>query len=97
MLKDIADGHVICGAFDLVLENMEMSFSDWQWKGFLELIKSLISCFTRTDQEYTFYRDIGKAFQDDSDSEDEEGNKRPKKQPEKAKSWFGGWTESKER
>jgi len=47
VLKDIHDGHVICGAFDLVLENMEMNFSDWQWKAFLELIKSLISCFTR--------------------------------------------------
>jgi len=91
VLKDISDGHVICGAFDLVLENMEMSFSDWQWKAFLELIKSLISCFTRTDQEYMFYRDIGKNYQDDSDDEDEE--KRGKKTPAKAKSWFGGWGE----
>jgi len=78
VLKDISDGHVICGAFDLVLENMEMSFSDWQWKGFLELIKSLISCFTRTDQEYTFYKDIGKAFEEDSDEEEE---KKEKKKP----------------
>ena len=44
-----------------------------------------------------FYKDIGKAYLDDSDDEEEEKKeKREKKTPTKAKSWFG-WGESKEK
>eukprot|EP00005_Dracoamoeba_jomungandri_P003861 CAMPEP_0174258626 /NCGR_PEP_ID=MMETSP0439-20130205/7588_1 /TAXON_ID=0 /ORGANISM="Stereomyxa ramosa, Strain Chinc5" /LENGTH=1025 /DNA_ID=CAMNT_0015342201 /DNA_START=69 /DNA_END=3149 /DNA_ORIENTATION=- len=85
VLKDINDGSVICGTFDLFMSRMEMSFSDRQWKGFAELIKSIVGCFTRTDQEYKFYRDVGREY----DDEDEE---RDKEQPERASSWWGSLT-----
>eukprot|EP01087_Luapelamoeba_hula_P008897 TRINITY_DN2265_c0_g1_i1.p1 TRINITY_DN2265_c0_g1~~TRINITY_DN2265_c0_g1_i1.p1 ORF type:complete len:1022 (+),score=235.39 TRINITY_DN2265_c0_g1_i1:213-3278(+) len=89
VLKDKTDSHVICGAFDMVMDHMAMSFTDGQWKGFLELIKSMVSCFTRTDQEYSFYREVGQEFLEGGDEEvelDEDGNPI-KKDEKKASTW----------
>eukprot|EP01089_Gocevia_fonbrunei_P021683 TRINITY_DN8510_c0_g1_i1.p1 TRINITY_DN8510_c0_g1~~TRINITY_DN8510_c0_g1_i1.p1 ORF type:complete len:504 (+),score=92.55 TRINITY_DN8510_c0_g1_i1:134-1645(+) len=59
VLKDLQDGHIIAGKFDILSDFVEVTLSDMQWKGLLEAAKSLIACFTRSDQRYLFYREIG--------------------------------------
>jgi hypothetical protein len=75
VLRDSKDASVICGDFQLYLPRADMSFSGQQWKNFIELLKGVVGCFTRTDQEYPMYRDVGK-------------DARKKEVPERSKSWW---------
>lgn len=75
VLRDSKTKAVLCGDFQLYLPRADMSFSGQQWKNFMELLKGIVGCFTRTDQEYSLYKDIGK-------------DERVKEKPEKTKSWW---------
>src|SRR5690606_15906601 len=47
---------------DMLVRDVEVTFSDKTWKGFMEFVKGLLAAMTRTDLDY----DIGKMLEDES-------------------------------